>query len=127
MTETGIGEALQHLIDTLQLEGHELFRIFTEVQFALAVYNLIIVVGVVICSLGGLYIAYRLTDRIIHAYNIDNYDEGIVKIFILLAGFLGGLFISLLVLDATMALYLYHQYPQYYAAKELIRNLATLT
>ena len=127
MTGIGIGEALQYLIDTLQIEGHELLRVFTEVQFALAVYNFIIVIGVVIGSFAGLYIAYKLTGRIIQAYDIDSYDEGITKICILALGFFGGLIISLLTLDAVMALYLYHQYPQYYAAKELIENLATLT
>jgi len=43
MNEIGIGEALEKLIEVLQLEGHELFRIFTEVQPAIAKCNAIIV------------------------------------------------------------------------------------
>lgn len=127
MTETGIGEALQSLIDTLQVGGEELFRIFTEVQFALSIHYFLVIIATMLGSIIGLYIGYKLSPKAIEIFKIDSYDEGIVKILFLMCGFFGGMLMAALLVDGVISLYLHYQYPQYYAAKELISSLSSIT
>lgn len=123
MTETGISEVLQHLIDTLQLEGHELFRIFTEVQFALAIQNFLLITAAILGSTIGLYVGYKLSPKVIEIWNVSSYEEGMIRTILPACGFVIGLILFPLLVNAITSLYLSYQYLQYYAAKELIRSL----
>ena len=126
MTEFGIGEALQHLIDTLQIEGHALFEIFVEVQFALAVQYFLYVIGVAVGTILGLYVGYKLSPKVIKLYDVSNRDEPIINSTMLICSVVALIILSLLVIDGITNLYLHYQYPQYYAAKELIESIASI-
>ena len=127
MTETGMSEVLQNLIDTLQIEGHELFRVFAEVQMALAIQGFLIVIGTIIGCAVGIYAGYKISGTVIRIYNVDSYDEGMTKICLLIGGLLVGLITAIFLIDATTALYIAYQYPEYYAAKELINSIAYMS
>lgn len=123
---TGIGEALQYLIDTFQIEGHVLFEIFTEVQFALAVQYFLYVIGVVVGTIFGLYVGYKLSPKVIKLYDISSHDEPIINTTMLICSIVATIILSLLIIDGITNLYLHYQYPQYYAAKELIESIASI-
>ena len=122
MNEIGIGEALEKLIEVLQLEGHELFRIFTEVQPVIAICNAIIVfVGISGAILSGI-VVYKIGKKRDWFHNSDEVE--IILICVLVA-LLGGLVSALLALSIT-DIFLRINYPEYFAAKELIGSLSFL-
>jgi len=122
-----VGTVLEKLIDVLQLEGHELFRIFTEVQFALAIQNLILVIAVIIGLALGIVYGVRLSEHLIKNFEVDSYDSPILRWFIPLLCAIGGMFLFAFIGDAITSIYMYAKYPEYYAAKELIRQISYLT
>ena len=124
---TDIGTALEKLIDVLQLEGHELFRIFAEVQFALAIQNAISIAALIIGACLGVIYGNRIAEHLIKKFDIDSYDSPIVNWVMPIVGAIVGLFFFVLVADAITSIYMRGCYPDYYAAKELIRQIGYLT
>ena len=127
MTETGMSEVLLHLIDTLQLGGQELFRIFTEVQFALSIQYAILVIGAIIGAILGIKYGITFSEWVIQKYDVDSYDAPIVKWIIPIIFLLGGILSVTLMIDAILGIYMHAMYPEYYAAKELINSLAYIS
>ena len=120
---TDIGYVLEKLIDVLQLEGHELFRIFTEVQLALAIVNAVLLVASV-AGLGlGIVLGIKFSERIIQKFDVDRYDTEMVKWFFPILCAIVCFFIFLLTADAITSMYMYANYPEYYAATELMRRI----
>lgn len=119
MNEIGIGEALEKLIEILQLEGHEIFRVFTEVQPAIAMCNVAIVLSTFIGTIVGIVLIYKIAKK--RKWFSDWNDDDITITYIIIAFIC---FIISLILSAVIAdVYLRINYPEYYAAKELIRLL----
>ena len=115
MIETGLGEALEKLIEVLQLEGHQLFEVFVKAQYAIGIANLIgtfiIIATTLICGIWG----YRLARKM-------DFDEDVRVFFALVTAAIGGIIMLLLSVTAISA-YLHIFYPEYTAAKELIYQI----
>ena len=124
---TDIGYALEKLIDVLQLEGHELFRIFTEVQFALAIQNVIFAVATIAGSVLGVIYGIKISERIIQKFDVDSYDAPSIRWIIPCICSMIGVFFFILIADAIVGIYMHAVYPEYYAAKELIQQIGYLT
>lgn len=124
---TDIGTALEKLIDVLQLEGHELFKIFAEVQFALAIQGAISIAALIIGICLGVVYGNRLAEHLIRKFDIDSYDSPIVNWIIPIICAIIGLFFLVLIADSITSIYMHAHYPDYYAAKELIRQIGYLT
>lgn len=120
---TDIGYALEKLIDVLQLEGHELFRIFTEVQLALAIKNLILVIAMISGIVLGILFGMKFSEWIIQKFDVDDYDSGIVRWLVPIIISMIGFVLFLVVADAIVGIYMYAKYPEYYAATELMRRI----
>ena len=116
---TDIGTALEKLIDVLQLEGHELFRIFTEVQGINAICNGVIVMF----GFLGLILGAELGYRFVKSDDKLSDDD----IFCILVIALVGLVISLILSGVGVHIYMHLHYPEYFAAKELIYHIGSLT
>ena len=119
MNEFGIGEALEKLIEVVQLEGHELFRIFTEVQPVIAICDAIVVLCTFIGATLGIVLLHKVGKKRNWFGEYD--DDEIVVTYICVAAISG--VISLTISVVITHVYLYVNYPEYYAAKELIRAL----
>ena len=116
---TDIGTALEKLIDVLQLEGHELFRIFTEIQGLAAIGDGVIL----LCGFIGLFIgAYFGNKWLDTSEKLRDDDIGFI-ILIAVIGLTVGLILSAL----GVHIYLHVYYPEYFAAKELIWQIGHLT
>jgi hypothetical protein len=116
---SGIGEVLEKLIDVLQLEGHELFRIFTEVQPAIAICNAIVVLCVFIGAILGIVLLHKIAKK---KNWFGDWDEDDIVIIYICTAAASGLILLILGVVVTHV-YLYVNYPEYYAAKELISSL----
>lgn len=116
MNEVGIGEALEKLIEVLQVEGHELFRIFTVVQPAIAMCDMVVGLFTVIGGVLGVVLIHKIEKKRDWFCNTDIAD----MIFIyLIVGVVCGLVLLILSVSIT-DIFLRVNYPEYYAAKELI-------
>ena len=124
MIETGLGEALEKLIEVLQLEGHELFRIFVEVQAALAIRNLIFTIVSIVGLIVGFKIGYKLAARL--DWIVDDGDEIPESVFMGIFVGIGLMFIALILSLSIASVYMRSVYPEYYAAKELILQMSYL-
>lgn len=119
MNDLGIGEVLEKLIEVLQLEGHEIFRIFTEVQPAIAICNGIVVLfGIVGFFLGG-YLGCKYCEK--DKDDKDSFDDDDIVFIIIIA--LVGLIISLLLSGVCVHIYMHINYPEYFAVKDLINQI----
>ena len=117
---TDIGTALEKLIDVLQLEGHELFRIFAEVQGVKAIGDGVIVIfGFLGLFLGG-YLGNRWLNSIV---KLD--DEDVLGFTVIAA--LVGLIVGFILGSIGVHIYMHLNYPEYFAAKELIIQISYLT
>ena len=116
MTELGIGEALEKLIEVLQVEGHELFRIFTDVQAAIGMCNAIIVLFSLLGAIVGFILTHKITKKK-GWFSVWEYED---IIFIYLIGTVACCAILLILGTVVTDIYLRINYPEYYAAKELI-------
>ena len=119
MSEIGIGEALEKLIEVLQLEGHELFRIFTDVQPAIAICNLIVGLSVLFGAIMGVILIHKIGKK--RDWFCDAGDDDIIFIYLMI-GIVCGL-VSLILSVVITGVYLHMNYPEYFAAKELISLL----
>ena len=119
MNELGIGEALEKLIEALQLEGHEIFRIFTEVQPAIAICNAIIVLFGFI----GAIVSVTLINKVGKKRDwFHDWEEGdMIFAYIFVVGI--SLIVSVALGAIVTDIFLRINYPEYYAAKELISLL----
>ena len=116
---SGTEEVLEKLIDVLQLEGHELFRIFTEVQPAIAICSAIVVLFSFIGAILGIVLLHKVAKK---EKWFDNWCEDDIVITYVCTAVISALI--LLVLSAVVThVYLYVNYPEYHAAKELISSL----
>ena len=119
MYEKGIGEALEKLIEVLQLEGHELFRIFTEVQPVIAICDAVVVLSTFIGTILGVVLIRKIEKK---KKWFDGWDyEGIIITYVIMAAVC--LLVSLILSATITHVFLQINYPEYYAAKELIRSL----
>ena len=116
---TDIGYALEKLIDVLQLEGHELFRIFTEVQGINAICDGVVILFGFIGLILGAYVGYRYIEP------KDNWNEDDFG-FVLVSALIG-LVVLLLFSALGTYIYMHLNYPEYFAAKELIYQIGQLT
>lgn len=112
---TDIGTVLEKLIDTLQLEGHELFRIFAEVQGMKAIGDAVIVIGGILGLLVGAYIGNKWLDS---TEKLDDDDMGFIVIMAVI-----GLVIGLILSGVGIHVYMHLNYPEYFAAKELMSQI----
>ena len=117
---TDIGTALEKLIDVLQLEGHELFRIFAEVQGVKAIGDGVIA----IFGFLGLFLGAYLGNRWLNS--IEKIDDGVVVGFTIIAALLG-LILGIILGSIGVNIYMHLNYPEYFAAKELIYEIGRLT
>ena len=117
MIEPGLGDALEKLIEVLQLEGHELFEVFVKAQCAIGIANLIgtfvVIATSLICGIWG----YRLAQKMDWGF-----DEGEQVFIAFVIAAIGGIIMLLLSVTAISA-YLHIFYPEYTAAKELIYQI----
>lgn len=116
---TDIGIALEKLIDVLQLEGHELFRIFAEVQGVKAIGDGVILISGFLGLFLGAYLGNRWLNSI---ENPDNDDVAFIIFVTVVCAILGFILSSL-----GVHIYMHLNYPEYFAAKELINQISYLT
>ena len=119
MNEMRIGEALEKLIEVLQLEGHELLKIFTEVQPVIAMCDMIMGLSAVIGGVLGVVLIHKIGKN--RDWFCDSGDDDIIFIYLVI-GVVCGLVPLILSMGITQV-YLHMNYPEYYAAKELISLL----
>ena len=114
-----MGFGLEKLIDVLQLEGHELFRIFIEVQGINAICNGVVILFGFIGLFLGAYVGYRCIEP---KENWNDDDFGFVIVSALV-----GLVVLLIFSGLGTHIYMHLNYPEYFAAKELIFQIGQLT
>lgn len=115
---TDIASVLEKLIDALQLEGHELFRIFAEVQGMKAIGDAAIVIGGIL----GLFIGAYLGNKWLNSTEkLDDDDIGFIVVIALV-----GLVIGLILSGVGVHVYMHINYPEYFAAKELLSRIALM-
>ena len=119
MNELGIGEALEKLIEVLQLEGHELLRIFTEVQPTIAICDMIVGISTIIGAILGVVVVHKIGKK--RDWFCDCGEDDIIFVYLMI-GVACGL-VSLILSAGITQVYLRMNYPEYYAAKELISLL----
>ena len=119
MNEIGIGKALEKLIEVLQLEGHELFRVFTEVQPAIAMCNAAIVLSIFIGTILAVVLIHNIGKKRGWFHNWIDDDITITYIIIVFICLVISLILSAVIADV----YLRINYPEYYAATELMRRI----
>ncbi|MCK4528222.1 hypothetical protein KAW18_12695 [candidate division WOR-3 bacterium] len=123
MESLGIGEVLEKLIYVLQLEGHELFRIFTEVQPAIAICNAIIILFGLVGGVASIALVYKIGKKRGWFRECDVVD---IIIVFAIVGIICGVILGVLGMAIT-DVFLHINYPEYFAAKELIISLGSLT